>query len=243
MSARKYTRRNTKKSSTKKKKLFAKWSKGALLKRFKQGGQKFLQTIGGLTILLLICILLITVVYNRLNQEDRTFEPDSSITHAQKQEFIHTIAPVAQKLQRQYGVLASVSMAQAMLESHYGQSQLAANYYNLFGVKTEATDPDGVDLQTQEFVNEEWVTITDRFKVYKDWEESMTKHAELIYYGTSWNPDFYQAVREGTTYKEQARGLQSAGYATDPDYADKLIAMIEEWNLIQYDQPLQEGGN
>lgn len=142
----------------------------------------------------------------------------------------------AQRLQKQYGVLASVSLAQAMVESDFGQSQLAANYYNLFGVKAEAGDPDGVDLETKEFVNNEWVTIVDRFKVYKSWEDSLIKHAELIFYGTSWNAKQYQAVLEAKDYQSQARGLQSSGYATDPDYAEKLIAMIEEWQLTQYDQ-------
>ena len=76
----------------------------------------------------------------------------------------------------------------------------------------------------------------DRFKVYKSWEDSLVKHAELIFYGTSWNAKQYQAVLEAKDYQSQARGLQSSGYATDPDYADKLIAMIEEWQLTQYDQ-------
>lgn len=93
-----------------------------------------------------------------------------------------------------------------------------------------------MDLETKEFVNNEWVTIVDRFKVYKSWEDSLIKHAELIFYGTTWNAKQYQAVLEAKDYQSQARGLQSSGYATDPDYAEKLIAVIEEWQLTQYDQ-------
>lgn len=196
------------------------------------------QTVGKVTVMFVIVAAFIWVLMTQLsNFNERT--PDSSVSYEQQVEFVNTIAPTAQKLQRQYGVLASVAMAQAMIESNFGQSQLAAEHHNLFGVKTDAGDPNGVDYETQEFVNDEWITITDRFKVYADWEESLTKHAELIYYGTSWNTDFYQAVLDGKTYQEQAKGLQSAGYATDPDYANKLIAMIEEWNLTQYDQPVQ----
>ena len=71
----------------------------------------------------------------------------------------------------------------------------------------------------------------------------MREHAELIYYGTSWDSEFYQDVLAGDTYQEQANGLQSAGYATDPDYADKVISMIETWELNQYDQPIEEGSS
>lgn len=196
------------------------------------------QTIGKITIILILCAFGLWVAVNSMRNLDGLVS-DTSVNYEQKVEFVNTVAPTAQKLQRQYGVLASVAMAQAMIESNFGQSQLAAEYYNLFGVKTDAGDPNGVDFETQEFVSEEWITITDRFKVYANWEESLTKHAELIYYGTSWNANFYQAVLDGKTYQEQAKGLQSAGYATDPDYANKIIAVIEEWNLTQYDQPIE----
>lgn len=66
----------------------------------------------------------------------------------------------------------------------------------------------------------------------------MESHAILISQGTSWDATFYQAVLEGENYVEQAQGLQESGYATDPTYADKLIEMIENFDLNQYDQPI-----
>ena len=66
----------------------------------------------------------------------------------------------------------------------------------------------------------------------------MEGHAILINEGTSWDPTFYQAVLNGDNYVEQANGLQESGYATDPTYADKIIEMIETYELNQYDQPI-----
>ena len=98
--------------------------------------------------------------------QDRSGQPDNNtqIQHVSRESFVQKLVPTAQRLQKEYGVLASVSLAQAMVESDFGQSQLAANYYNLFGVKAAADDPNGVDLETKEYVNNEWVTIVDRFR-------------------------------------------------------------------------------
>ncbi|MBG9988936.1 glycoside hydrolase family 73 protein [Aerococcaceae bacterium DSM 111176] len=218
--------------------------------KFKSWWQKFkpafLQRVGCLTIFLVILgILLSLIVYRLANYSLNQFEEfqQEQAATEQRQEFIHQLVPVAQNLQRQYGVLASVSLGQAALESNFGTSELGASYNNLYGVKTEAEDPDGANMSTMEFVDDEWIEIVDRFKVYPSWEASMREHAELIYYGTSWDSEFYQDVLAGDTYQEQANGLQSAGYATDPDYADKVISMIETWELNQYDQPIEEGSS
>lgn len=149
--------------------------------------------------------------------------------------FIKELAPTAQEIQRETGIYASVSLAQASLESNFGTSELASQYHNLYGVKTSADDPEAVALPTLEYLDGEWVEITDRFKVYQSWQHSMRSHAQLITGGTSWDSDYYKAVLDGATYQEQARGLQKSGYATDPTYADKLINLIAEWQLDQYD--------
>ena len=201
----------------------------------------FLQKIGILSIFFVIFTLLSGIVIYRwvdtANQRHGELM-QREVDYEQRIGFIESIVPISQRLQRQYGVLASVSMAQAALESDFGRSQLGAEYNNLYGVKTDATDPDGVDFQTLEYFDDEWVEITDRFKVYPSWEASMEGHAILINEGTSWDPTFYQAVLNGDNYVEQAIGLQESGYATDPTYADKIIEMIETYELNQYDQPI-----
>ena len=197
------------------------------------------QRIGQLTVIVIFIVILVLFFFKRYGDErslQQQWNQSDSLPTINRQAFVERLVPTAQQLHQQYGVLPSVALAQAMIESNFGTSELAANYYNLFGVKTSADDPQGIDFKTQEFVNNEWVTIVDRFKVYKSWEDSLTQHASLIFHGTTWNNQQYQAVLDGKTYQEQARGLQSSGYATDPDYADKVIAMIEEWQLTQYDQ-------
>lgn len=237
------TKTKAKKYNRKKKVAKRKPKKINLKKTWNTVIPKFLQKIGALSIFFVIFIFLSGIVlfrwietanerHSNLMQEELTME--------QRQGFISMVAPIAQRLQRQYGVLASISMAQAALESDFGQSQLGSEYNNLYGVKTEGTDPEGVDLPTLEYIDDEWIEIVDRFKVYPSWEASMESHAVLINEGTSWDPTFYQAVLDGDNYQEQAQGLQDSGYATDPTYADKLISMIENYNLDQYDQPIQE---
>lgn len=216
--------------SQKMKKTAKKWDK-----RLTTGYQK----IGQLTVVVLLVTIIVFLAFQRFGDEQNLKQwtgQSDTIPMVNRKAFVERLVPTAQKLYQDYGVLPSVALAQAMIESNFGTSELAANYYNLFGVKTSADDPQGIDFKTQEFVNDEWITIVDRFKVYQSWEDSLEQHANLIFHGTTWNAQQYQAVLEGKTYQEQAKGLQSSGYATDPDYADKVIAMIEEWQLTQYDK-------
>jgi flagellum-specific peptidoglycan hydrolase FlgJ len=67
------------------------------------------------------------------------------------------------------------------------------------------------------------------------WASSVQDHASLIANGTTWNADQYAPVLQAKTYREAAQALQDCGYATDPDYANKLIAVIEQNTLYNYD--------
>ena len=152
-----------------------------------------------------------------------------------QQEFIDCIAPHAQELQKGYGILPSIILGQAILESDWGKSTLASEYNNLFGIKAFGHSKK-VTLDTQEFYNEQWVTIQGDFRVYDSWEESMDDHTMLFVNGVDWNPALYVNVLSATDYKTAAKALQEAGYATDPDYAEKIIRVIETYHLNQYDQ-------
>jgi len=148
--------------------------------------------------------------------------------------FIESIAPAAQQMQKQYGVFASISIAQAILESDWGNSELSAVYNNLYGMK--GVNPENtVLLSTQEFSKGEWVTIQANFRVYDSWAASVQDHALLITNGTTWNANQYAPVLQAQTYREAAVALQDCGYATDPGYAEKLISVIEQNALYSYD--------
>lgn len=151
-----------------------------------------------------------------------------------KQEFIDRLLPHAEELQEGYGILPSVIIGQAILESNWGTSQLAHEYNNLFGIKAYG-DQDKVNLETKEYVNEQWITIKGDFRVYNSWEESMDDHTMLFVNGVDWNPQKYEEVLTAQNYEQAAEALQEAGYATDPGYADKVKEVIENYQLDQYD--------
>ena len=108
-----------------------------------------------------------------------------------KEEFVAEITPYARELQESYGVLPSIIMGQAVLESNFGQSQLASKYNNLFGIKAYGNQPK-VNLETKEYVNEVWITIQGDFRVYDNWEESMRDHTKLFVDGVDWDPNLYE---------------------------------------------------
>lgn len=148
-----------------------------------------------------------------------------------KEQFIASLVPVAKEEQQRYGVLASITLAQAALESDWGKSELSAKYNNLFGIKST----NGSLMTTKEYVDGQWITIKDTFAVYSSWDESVRAHTQLFVSGTDWNKAHYQTVLTATDYTQAAQALQDQGYATDPNYAQKLIALIKEYNLNQYD--------
>ena len=169
-----------------------------------------------------------------VNEQLRQAQLEKERALQSKERFIKVVAPIAQRADKPYGLFPSVTIAQACLESNFGQSELSKKYYNLFGVK--GTDPNtSRELTTSEFVNDHWETVTGRFQVYNSYEESIQAHTRLFVNGTSWNKDQYQHVLAAKDYASQAQALETDGYATDPGYTKKLIDLIKEFNLTQYD--------
>ncbi len=151
-----------------------------------------------------------------------------------EQQFIVQTAEYAKNLKETYGILPSISIAQAILESDWGRSELSVKNNNFYGIKGDNPNKT-VMMNTKEFVNGEWIEIKAPFRKYDSWQESMDEHARLIVYGTTWNANQYSTVLAATEYKEAAYALEKSGYATDPDYPVKLIRLIEQYNLHQYD--------
>lgn len=174
------------------------------------------------------------VVNDQLSRQAAQERLEKQEALKQKENFIKVVAPIAQREDKQYGVLPSVTIAQACLESNYGQSTLAKEYNNLFGVKGTNPNTSKV-LTTKEFVNGRWETIHGRFQIYDSYDAAIRAHTLLFVKGTTWNPNQYQHVLAAKDYKTQAKALETDGYATDPTYANKLINLIEEFHLNQYD--------
>ncbi|EAF2631920.1 TPA: GW domain-containing glycosaminoglycan-binding protein [Listeria monocytogenes] len=199
----------------------------------KKKKQKRLIGIAGILLLVILVGVIASVV--RQQYLIMTAPELDPAFHSKEQNFLNELSPRAQEIQEKHGILTSITLAQAILESDWGQSGLAQKGNNLFGVKGKSPQP-MVTMTTKEFVDGKWIEINANFRKYKDWNESLDSHAELFLNGTSWNKDKYNGVIAADDYKKAAQELQSAGYATDPDYAEKLINIIEKYDLALYDR-------
>ena len=148
-----------------------------------------------------------------------------ALSDTPQNEYIKKYAPVAVSEMARSGVPASITLAQGMLESRYGLSSLAADGNNHFGIKCHRNWK-GKSMR----VNDD--APNECFRVYGSAEESFKDHSDFLRY-----QDRYKDLFElkPTDYKGWARGLKKAGYATDPKYAEKLIKIIEDYQLYKYD--------
>ncbi len=149
----------------------------------------------------------------------------------EQQDFIEQLGSAAQKTYSQYGILPSMTVAQAILESGWGKSSLSALYYNFFGMKADSTyDGESVVLQTGEEVNGMMITVNGTFRVYHSFEEGIEGYYQFI---TGYQR--YSNLIGETDYKEACRKIQADGWATASNYADYLISLIESFDLTRFD--------
>src|SRR5690625_380395 len=150
-------------------------------------------------------------------------------------QFIQRIAPAAVLIADQYGIYPSVMIAQAALESSWGQSDLATVYNNLMGTKG-TWKGESITVRTREDVNGESAYINAGFSVYDSWGASLYRYGNLMRNGLNWDTEYYHGTwRENTdSYLEATDWLQGR-YATDTSYANKLNQTIQTFNLEQYD--------
>jgi len=154
---------------------------------------------------------------------------------AAQQAFISRIAPAATAAQQRYGIPAAVTIAQAIDESGWGQSELATADHNLFGIK--GTGPAGhVTMPTREYENGAWVTINARFRAYHNIAESIEDHSELLATGPA-----YQRAMANRHQPDAFATALTGVYATDPEYGSHLIALMRLYHLYQYDAAAPAG--
>lgn len=212
-------------------------------KRKKRRISKSLFTI--IKVFLILIVLLVAFIcfryYRRqameseaVRQEQLQREQAQAKLLRQRKAFIKKIGPIAQEVDKSYDLLPSITIAQACLESNYGQSDLSQKYNNLFGVKGTNPNTSAV-LTTKEYVKGKWINVKARFQIYDSYEASIRAHARLFQNGTTWNHQQYKHVLAAKNYHQQAKALVTDGYATDPNYADKLINLIEQFDLEKYD--------
>ena len=148
------------------------------------------------------------------------------------QSFLNTIGPVAQQVAQENGIYASVMIAQAALESGWGNSALSTQGHNLFGVKWNGTG-NYVTMPTQEYYGGQWHTINAKFQSYNSYYDSLTGYAQLI------KNNFPNSTRANAATPQIAAANLKYGvygsYATDPNYANSLDRMISDYELTRYD--------
>lgn len=142
------------------------------------------------------------------------------------QRFMERLSAPAQAASRKTGVPAELILAQAALETGWGRHEIATasggNSYNLFGIKAGSSwKGRTTDIVTHEYINGQRTRVVDTFRVYNSFEEAFTDYARLI-----GNNPRYAAVTTAGSAEQAAHALQAGGYATDPAYADKLIAVM-----------------
>lgn len=175
-----------------------------------------------LLILLLFCLCFAIFSNNTIKADGNS--------NLEQNNFINSIKDQAIKDYNKYNILPSVTIAQAILESSWGNSELTKNSNNLFGIKSNETwQGKTVVFPTKEYVDNVSITIYASFKSYNSYSESIEDHSMLL------NEKRYEAVKNSSNYIDACYSLYNCGYATNPKYSELLIKIIQCFNLDTYD--------
>ena len=147
------------------------------------------------------------------------------------EDYIHKFHKMAIAEMHEYGIPASITLAQGILESGNGNSELSVKSRNHFGIKCHKG-------WTGKKVYHDDDEAQECFRKYKKVSESYRDHSEFLKNRARYSELFTYKI---TDYKSWAKGLKKAGYATHPEYADKLISLIERYDLDQYDIATKTG--
>ena len=150
--------------------------------------------------------------------------------------YVQTCAPLAIKEMQRTGIPASIKLGQALLESRFGTSALARQANNHFGIKAE---PKWNDQPRHCVYSYEWserrqrmVPVLSCFRQYADLADCFEGHSTFLQTRAHYAPLFQL---EKNDIEGWAKGLQQAGYATDPKYAQKLLGVIKKYQLNRFD--------
>ncbi|SFD92677.1 flagellar protein FlgJ [Thiohalospira halophila DSM 15071] len=154
-------------------------------------------------------------------------EPGGDEEFASARDFVRRLWPEAEAAADELDVGPEVLVAQAALETGWGQQvargEDGRNSRNLFNIKADRSwEGDSVSIQTREFMGGRMVGMRDDFRAYDSYAESFRDYVDFL----KSNPRYGEALQQGDQ-SGFIRGLQEAGYATDPDYADKVERVMQ----------------
>jgi hypothetical protein len=154
-----------------------------------------------------------------------------------QEKYIEQFKYVAISEMKRTGVPASIKMAQALLESQSGQSILATSANNHFGIKCKSTWTGEIYYHKDDDLDSNGVLVESCFRSYSSAVDSYKDHSDFLV-----NRGRYKELFNlpKTDYVGWAHGLKKCGYATDPSYADRLVRIIQRYNLDLLDQEVVE---
>lgn len=147
---------------------------------------------------------------------------------ASARDFVRRLWPEAESAAEELDVGPEVLVAQAALETGWGQQvargEDGRNSRNLFNIKADGGwEGESVSIRTREFMGGRMVGVRDNFRAYDSYADSFRDYVDFL----KSNPRYGEALQKGDDRSGFIRGLQNAGYATDPDYADKVERVME----------------
>ena len=157
----------------------------------------------------------------------------SAYSESFQQGFVQRMTPYAVQASQESGVPAPLMLGQAALESGWGRREIrlpdGSNSYNLFGIKATGNWHGKVaEVMTTEYHNGVPHKQVDKFRAYGSYAEAFSDYANFI----SSNPRYAPVVQQGQGAPAAAHALQRAGYATDPNYAHKLVKVMSQINTL-----------
>jgi murein L,D-transpeptidase YcbB/YkuD len=144
--------------------------------------------------------------------------------------FLAKIKPYVIADMKSSGILASLTAAQAFIESGKGNSGLTQKANNLFGIKGKYNGQ-SVIMETTEYINNVAKRVNAEFRKYPSWTESIADHSALFNRASR-----YANLRGETDYKKACTNVKNDGYATSPTYTQTLISCIEKYRLYEWDK-------
>ena len=165
-------------------------------------------------------------------------------------EFVDWIGKLAAKDMKTSGILASVTTAQAILESAYGKSELALNALNLGGMKAHlsgntwesAWDGSVYQKETAEQLDDgSYISIKADFRAYPSVAAYLADHSAYLIGAKNGNELRYKGIVGCRDYRTAFQFLKDGGYATSHNYIDNLCAIVKKWNLTRFDCTAEPG--
>ena len=149
-------------------------------------------------------------------------------------EFLTKIKPLVIQDMKDTKILASLTAAQAFIESRHGESGLTIKANNLFGIKG-SYNGQSIVMPTKEWVNGKYITVNAKFKKYPSWREGISDHSAMFH-----RLRRYHNLIGVTNYVTACTLVKKDGYATAPDYTNTLIKTIERYMLYNWDKEVKD---